>query len=200
MQSVTSNDWVAIANERCPSIPERVDAFALASSGRGVVLVTVGHRRVDIARELVRKLVDRMENAAPTHDAFAYGPPFFDQVVSNPDDIDVLIAVFADMRVTLVSSPGLRCFRLRAGQLTLVTSSVPGIVRTEHELAGGDAFLLCSEGVYTMVSEKTIGATLRDLTPREAAWSLVEAGRCAGPHSDVTAIVVRPDAREGRAA
>lgn len=187
---------LAIANDRGVSTPERVDAFGVTRRRRTVVVATVAQRRTDIARDIVRKLVDRIENAAPTPDAFGHVPVFLDQVIANPENVDVLIATFEDETLTMLSSPGVKCFLFRGGALETVTSKAPGLVRTTRDIGSGDAFAICTEGVYTMVSEATIRMAFRDhFYPRDIAWALVEAGRRGHPRSDITAIVLRPSLR-----
>lgn len=54
----------------------------------------------------------------------------------------------------------------------------------------GDRFLLCSDGVNSMLSDQEIADQLEAETPEEAAWALVEAANQAGGNDNITAVVV----------
>jgi hypothetical protein len=191
MTSMTTH--IAIASDRCSSTPENVDAFGVARRGRVVVVASVARRRTDIARELVRKLIDRIENAAPTLDAFGYVPAFLDQIVADPASVGMFIGAFEGATLSILASPEVRSFRYRNGALESLTSTAAGLARTTHDVIAGDSFAICTEGVYTMISEATIRTSFRDhLHPRDVAWALVDAGKRAHSRSDVTAIVVGP--------
>jgi len=54
----------------------------------------------------------------------------------------------------------------------------------------GDAYLLCSDGLYEPLSEQTIAALL-DASPKDACKHLVDAAYAAGSRDNISAIVVR---------
>ena len=58
-------------------------------------------------------------------------------------------------------------------------------------LQGGDRFLLCSDGLTDLVSEREIAGILRTETrPQVACGRLVEAANRAGGHDNITAVAV----------
>ena len=58
------------------------------------------------------------------------------------------------------------------------------------DLAEGDAFLLCSDGLHDHVDEQLLGTILACCEPGEAASSLVEAAFGAGSADNITGVVV----------
>jgi serine/threonine protein phosphatase PrpC len=60
-------------------------------------------------------------------------------------------------------------------------------------VAGGDVFLLCSDGLHGVVDDAAIAAFLRDPEPEDAALALVEAAIGQGAPDNVTVQVVRID-------
>lgn len=60
----------------------------------------------------------------------------------------------------------------------------------EEPLEVGDRFLLCSDGVNSMLRDHEIAEQLAAATVEEAAWGLVEAANLAGGHDNITAVVV----------
>ena len=61
----------------------------------------------------------------------------------------------------------------------------------EVELEDGDRFLVCSDGLTTMLRDDAIGDILRAAeTPSDAAWALVEAANAAGGYDNTTVAVV----------
>ncbi len=64
----------------------------------------------------------------------------------------------------------------------------------EVDLQAGDAVLLCSDGLYSMVSEATIAAVLHAVDdPVRAARQLVREAKNEGGYDNITVIVVRID-------
>ncbi|MFP3915881.1 MAG: PP2C family protein-serine/threonine phosphatase [Actinomycetota bacterium] len=61
---------------------------------------------------------------------------------------------------------------------------------TEEEARAGDRFLLCSDGVNSMLKDSEIAQQLEAETPEEAVWGLVEAANAAGGHDNISAVVV----------
>jgi len=57
-------------------------------------------------------------------------------------------------------------------------------------LAVGDRFLLCSDGVTSMITDDDLAYALAAQSPEEAAWLLVELSNRAGGHDNITAVVV----------
>lgn len=60
----------------------------------------------------------------------------------------------------------------------------------EEEARPGDRFLLCSDGVNSMLTDPEITRELEAETPEEAVWALVEAANAAGGHDNISAVVV----------
>lgn len=58
------------------------------------------------------------------------------------------------------------------------------------DLRAGDRLLLCSDGVNGMLTDARIEEILRDGTPEEVVWELVEEANRAGGHDNITALVV----------
>jgi protein phosphatase len=66
----------------------------------------------------------------------------------------------------------------------------------ELELAEGDQFVLCSDGVTNHVDGDQIGVILGSSSPSEAAWRLIADALVGGGSDNATAIVVRVDGLE----
>lgn len=60
----------------------------------------------------------------------------------------------------------------------------------EEPLMPGDRYLLCSDGVNSMLTDEEIADQLAADTPEEAAWALVEAANAAGGHDNITVLVI----------
>lgn len=60
----------------------------------------------------------------------------------------------------------------------------------EEPVQPGDRFLLCSDGVNSMLNDQQIAEQLGADTPEEAVWALIEAANSAGGHDNITALVV----------
>lgn len=60
----------------------------------------------------------------------------------------------------------------------------------EEPLRDGDRYLLCSDGVSSMLAGDEIAEILGVGTAEEAAWSLVEAANSAGGHDNISVVVV----------
>ncbi|MBN1671889.1 MAG: serine/threonine-protein phosphatase [Kiritimatiellae bacterium] len=59
------------------------------------------------------------------------------------------------------------------------------------KLQEADRFLLCSDGLTNMVSERAIGQILlEEYDPKKACWQLVDAANAAGGKDNITALVV----------
>ena len=58
------------------------------------------------------------------------------------------------------------------------------------DLSPGDRLLLCSDGLSSTVSDKSVAAILAEGTADEAAWSLIEKANNAGGNDNITVIVV----------
>lgn len=66
---------------------------------------------------------------------------------------------------------------------------------SEHDLAGGETLLLCSDGLYGCVPDAALLRILKGAaTAEDAAGQLVEAALAAGTRDNVTALVVRYEA------
>jgi protein phosphatase len=66
----------------------------------------------------------------------------------------------------------------------------------EVDVAVGDVFLLCSDGLCGVVGDPAIAALLRERSPEEACRALVEAAIGQGAPDNVTVQVVRIHARD----
>lgn len=60
----------------------------------------------------------------------------------------------------------------------------------EEPIRPGDRFLLCSDGVNSMLTDQKITEQMGGGTPEEAVWALVEAANAAGGHDNISAVVV----------
>lgn len=67
-------------------------------------------------------------------------------------------------------------------------------IRSAIPLAAGDAVMLCSDGLTSIVTDKLIRRVLAGATPREAAARLVEIALEKGVQDNTTVIVLRVDA------
>jgi len=64
----------------------------------------------------------------------------------------------------------------------------------EVELRAGDALLLCTDGLYSMISEETVAAVLAAVDePARVARRLVSEAKSGGGHDNITVIVLRFD-------
>lgn len=63
----------------------------------------------------------------------------------------------------------------------------------EEPVQPGDRFLLCSDGVNSMLTDQEIADQLAADTVEEAAWGLVEAANAAGGNDNITVVVVDVD-------
>ncbi len=61
----------------------------------------------------------------------------------------------------------------------------------EVEVEAGDIFLLCSDGLTDMVNIGNIMSCIFELSPKDAATSLVKAANGAGGHDNITVVVVK---------
>lgn len=62
-----------------------------------------------------------------------------------------------------------------------------------HDLAAGDRFLLCSDGLLNHVADPDIGRALGELSPSEATWKLVNQALVEGGSDNCTVMIVRVD-------
>jgi protein phosphatase len=60
----------------------------------------------------------------------------------------------------------------------------------EAKTRKGDRLLLCSDGLTSMVPEPRIAEILRNGTPEEVVWSLIEAANQMGGHDNISVVVV----------
>jgi len=60
----------------------------------------------------------------------------------------------------------------------------------ETIMLSGDRFLVCSDGLTSMVPDRRIAETLALGTPEEAVWTLIEAANQAGGHDNISLAVV----------
>jgi protein phosphatase len=66
---------------------------------------------------------------------------------------------------------------------------VPAI--TEHDIAGGDCWMLCSDGVHGYLGEGRLPSILALTTPGDAAEGVVRGALAAGGSDNATAVVLR---------
>lgn len=62
-----------------------------------------------------------------------------------------------------------------------------------HDLAEGDLFVVCSDGVMNHVSDQEIGGLMQTHHPSELAWKIVGAALQGGGSDNTTVLVVRVD-------
>lgn len=62
-------------------------------------------------------------------------------------------------------------------------------VRRER-LLPGDRFLVCSDGLTSMLDDDELRVLLSAGTPEEAVWNLIDAANLAGGHDNITVVVV----------
>lgn len=60
----------------------------------------------------------------------------------------------------------------------------------EEPVRPGDRFLLCSDGINSMLNDHEIAEQLAADTPEEAVWALIEAANSAGGHDNSTVLVI----------
>ena len=72
----------------------------------------------------------------------------------------------------------------------------PEVDVTEIRPAPGDRYLLCSDGLFAVVSDQKIASTLTDraISLDEVCRRLVEAANAAGGPDNITAVVLEVDA------
>jgi len=74
------------------------------------------------------------------------------------------------------------------------------------DVAAGDVFLLCSDGLSGQISDAELGALLHALTPKEAVQTLVDLANLRGGPDNISVVVARvvggesPDAKRRSAA
>ena len=63
---------------------------------------------------------------------------------------------------------------------------------TEHELNDGDAILLCSDGLHSVLDDKAIEAVLyAGGTPKELVSELIQTALARGARDNITAVLAR---------
>lgn len=60
----------------------------------------------------------------------------------------------------------------------------------KFDIVSGDRILLCSDGLTEMVSDEVIESTLREGTPEETVWNLVELANDAGGVDNISVVVL----------
>jgi protein phosphatase len=73
---------------------------------------------------------------------------------------------------------------------TLGLTRFVNIDEFKFDVLAGDRVLLCSDGLTEMVSDRDIGATLRDGTLEEVVWQLVEMANEAGGVDNISVVAV----------
>ncbi len=66
----------------------------------------------------------------------------------------------------------------------------------EHEVEEGDRFLICSDGLLNHVPDSEIGRALREMSPSDAVWKLVNQALVEGGSDNCTVMIVRVDRLE----
>jgi protein phosphatase len=64
----------------------------------------------------------------------------------------------------------------------------------EEPVHDGDRFLICSDGVNSMITDQEIAENLAAPTVEEAAWKLIEAANAAGGHDNISVLVIDAEA------
>ena len=79
--------------------------------------------------------------------------------------------------------------------LTRALGTVPSVDvdSVSVEVRGGDALLLCSDGLHSLVSDDEITETLAGEEPQQACQSLVERANALGGHDNITVVAARID-------
>jgi protein phosphatase len=77
---------------------------------------------------------------------------------------------------------------------TLGLTRFVNIDEFKFDVLAGDRVLLCSDGLTEMVSDRDIGATLRDGTLEEVVWQLVEMANEAGGVDNISVVAVEAEA------
>ena len=91
---------------------------------------------------------------------------------------------------TFAHAAGLALYRLGMGvRKTLLYVRVP--VVAAHAVEPGDCFMLCTDGLTSMVSEDTIRSILESELPLRACKQLIEAANSAGGLDNVTVVVMK---------
>lgn len=73
---------------------------------------------------------------------------------------------------------------------TLGLTRFVNIDEFKFDVVAKDRILLCSDGLTEMVSDEDIGSTLRQGTPEEVVWKLVEMANDAGGVDNISVVVV----------
>jgi len=73
---------------------------------------------------------------------------------------------------------------------TLGLTRFVNVDEIEVELTAGDRLLICSDGLTEMVDDGTIAAALREGSPDEVVWELIELANEAGGVDNITVVVV----------
>ncbi|GCE11442.1 PP2C family protein-serine/threonine phosphatase [Tengunoibacter tsumagoiensis] len=70
-------------------------------------------------------------------------------------------------------------------------SIVTNIYQTSYEVVAGDILVLCTDGLYSQVSESEIVETVKRYSPEESAQRLIDRANANGGPDNVTAVVVK---------
>ena len=74
----------------------------------------------------------------------------------------------------------------------------PDIFRITTPIKRGDRFLLCSDGLYDLVSDTEICNILLQTSLKKAAWSLVDSAKRYGGHDNITVIIVEINVKSNK--
>jgi serine/threonine protein phosphatase PrpC len=112
----------------------------------------------------------------------------FDQVTVDHSEVQELVLAGVLTREQARTHP-------RRNVVTRALGSDP-VLRADHWLlpaVGGDRYLLCSDGLYSELSDEAIARLLAAGDAQQAAAALVTAANDAGGHDNITAVVVVVD-------
>ena len=73
----------------------------------------------------------------------------------------------------------------------------PDIFKLQTTLRRGDRFLLCSDGLYDLVSDAEICTLLSQTSLRKAAASLTDTAKRKGGYDNITVVIVEIDKKKG---
>ena len=204
---------------------EIASRIAVETLGAGVPDPSEGHTAEDRLADLVREANGRIHELSRSDDRRAgMGTTMTAALVGEND---VSIAHVGDSRAYLLRDGSLdRLTRdhslveelVQQGKLTpeeahthpqrsVITRAVGPEARVEVDTQtsrarDGDVFLICSDGLTTMVGESEIGETIASAASlEEAGRALIDAANAAGGRDNITVVLFRlEDVRQGAAA
>ena len=199
----------------------------LSSDGTGDSTLPGGGGREALMQRVVQEANAEVNRAATRPETRGMGTTLTSAVLAGPD---LFVAHVGDSRAYLLRKGKLRQItqdhswvaeEVARGALTPqqardhprknVLTRALGIAPTVQvdtmrvDAEDGDVFLLCSDGLNSLVTDDEIGLALSKEDPQEACQSLVERANSLGGHDNITVVITRMhrlsvdgDAREAR--